>query len=829
MVKKIVTKLDFVYLLRNYSSMYLTQNPFQFFRIFLFCFLGFSFSTFSQNGILTGEVRTAKAPLQSASIALFNDKNTLVKALLTDSEGKFSINRLYSGTYSLKITMVGFEDKLLPNITIVDTPVNLGAIVLTESAVQLNEVVVKKEKPLVQVLADKTVFNVENTINATGNTGFELLRKAPGVVIDNNDTVIVEGKSGVLFYIDGKQSFLSGSDLTNYLKTIQSSDIESIEIITQPSSKFDAAGNAGIVNIKLKRNKNYGTNGSAAAGYNYGRYGTTVNSLSLNNRSKKLNSYINYSNRFGKSYNFMEFERQQNGKVFNSDTKTDYTSNANNVKIGLDFTKNRRNTFGLVFTGNFNNAYGDGRSRTPIRQAISNSIDSILIAQNKAHNKTYNLYSNFNYRFQDTTGVSLTTDLDFGKFNSDRNTFLPNAYFNPTETLVLSSITNSQYTPVTIIIGSLKSDYEQRLWKGKLGTGFKSSLVETENTFDVYNYLAGQPVYNNTLSNRFKYNENINALYVNYNRMIKKFNFQIGLRLENTNSDGNLISSQQNNDTRVKRHYTDFFPSGGITFTQNEKNSWAITYSRRIERPSYNALNPFEYQIDELSVSKGNPFLQPQYIHNLKFSHTYQYKLNTALSYSYVTDFFAQVTEAVGQNKSRMTTKNVANQETLNLAISLPFKVNDWWNVYVSVNAFRSKYIPNDPSFIGITQETLNIFGQNNIKLPKGFNLEVSGWFNSPSVWGGTYRTESLGSLDMALQKKLLKDKLTLRLAVSDIFFTSPWTGRTEFANVIINGRGGSDSRQVRFNLTYNFGNDQVKKVQSRTTGVEEEKNRIGG
>ena len=806
------------------------QNTLHLPLFILLAVFSLSFSTHAQTGSLKGTVSSIKEPkLFSASVALFNEKNTLVKAVLSDAEGAFTITRLPAGSYSLKITMVGYEDKIVPTITITDNLVNLGTLTLNESAVQLNEVVVKKEKPLVQVLADKTVFNVENTINATGNTGFELLRKAPGVVVDNNDNVIVEGKSGVLFYIDGKQSFLSGSDLTNYLKTIQSADIESIEIITQPSSKFDAAGNAGIVNIKLKRNKNYGTNGTASTGYNYGRYGTSVNSVSLNNRTKKWNSYLNYSNRFGKSYNFMEFERQQNGKVFNSDTKTDYTSNANNVKIGLDFTKNRRNTFGMVLTGNFNNAYGDGRSRTPIRQITSNSIDSILVAQNKAHNKTYNLYANVNYRFQDTTGVSLSTDLDLGRFNSDRNTYLPNYYYNPSETVILSSIINSQYTPVTIDVGSLKSDYEQRLWKGKMGAGFKTSLVETENTFDVYNYQSGQPVYNTTLSNRFNYKENINALYVNYNRMIKKFNFQLGLRMENTNSDGNLTSTQANNAARVRRHYTDLFPSGGITFNQNESNSWAITYSRRIERPSYNSLNPFEYQIDELSVSKGNPFLQPQYVHNIKASHTYKYKLNTSLSYSYVTDFFAQVTEAVGQNKSRMTTKNVANQETINLGISYPFTVKNWWSVYLSVNAFRSKYIPTDPSFTGITQETVNIYGQNNFKLPKGINLEVSGWFNSPSVWGGTYRTASLGSLDMAVQKKFLKDKMTLRLAVSDIFYTSPWTGKTEFANVIINGRGGSDSRQVRFSLAYNFGNDQVKKAQNRSTGVEDEKNRIGG
>jgi iron complex outermembrane recepter protein len=310
--------------------------------------------------------------------------------------------------------------------------------------------------------------------------------------------------------------------------------------------------------------------------------------------------------------------------------------------------------------------------------------------------------------------------------------------------------------------------------------------------------------------------------------VVKKFNFQAGLRVENTNSEGNLISTQQNANQNVPRNYTDYFPSGGITYKANDNNSIALLYSNRIERPSYQSLNPFEFQIDELSFRKGNPFLKPQYTTNIKFNHTYKYTLNTSLSYSYITDFFAQVTQADGDARNFLITRNVANQQIIDLGISYPFKVNKWWNVYASVNAFQSKYMATNNSFTGVTQETLSFYGQNNFTLPKNFNLEVSGWFSSPSVWGGTYRTKSLGSLDLAIQKQFLNKKLNARLAFSDVLFTSPWRANAVFPNLVIYGDGGNDSRQVRFNLSYNFGSDKVKKARTRSTGLEEEKNRIG-
>lgn len=800
------------------------------FLLSLFAVMGLA--AHSQSYKVSGKITSDKAEkLAGVSVMLFSE-NKMIKAEITNADGVYAFQNIKPGTYSVKASFLGYEEAAVQSVTVADQNVELPQIALKETVTQLSEVVVKKEKPMIQVLADKTVFNIENTINAVGNSGFELLRKAPGVVIDNNDNLIVEGKSGVLIYIDGKQSFLSGSDLTNYLKTIQANDIEAIEIITQPSSKYDAAGNAGIVNIKLKKNKNFGTNGTITSGLNVGKFGTAVNSVSVNNRNKKNNIYGNYSTRFGRGYNFINLNRYQNGQVFDSKSESIFEVNANNLKVGYDYFANAKNTFGIVLTGNFNNAYNDGSTRTPIRPQGAAANTQILNSQNNVHNKTYNIYSNLNYKYQGANERTFNVDLDFGKFNSDRGNFQPNYYYDPTETIVMNQSIIAQKTPIDIAISSLKSDYEQQWLKGKIGVGFKTSIVKTENVFDVYDLTSGTPDYDEDASNTFDFSENINAVYANYNRNFKKINFQLGLRMENTNSDGKLTTVSSNNannpNARVKRNYTDFFPSGGITYLMNDNNSFALIYSRRIERPSYQSLNPFKNQLDALSYSQGNPFLQPQYTDNVKLSHTYKYKLISSFSYSYISDFFAQVSVADG-DISYLTSKNVADNEIFNLSVSYPFKVSKWWNVYASVTGFYSRYIPTDPSFTAIDQETLNLYAQNTFNLPAEITMEVSGWYNSPSVWGGTYRTSSLGSLDLAFQRKFLNKKLNARIAFSDIFYTSPWTGETEFGDVVIYGDGGNDSRQVRFSLSYNFGRDEVKKARTRNTGVEDEKNRIGG
>ncbi|WP_111683903.1 outer membrane beta-barrel family protein [Winogradskyella tangerina] len=766
--------------------------------------------------------------IPAAIATVYNaDQSTFIKASVADNDGQFVIKNLPTGEYVLVVTSLGFEDYTSEKFLHTDTAKDFGVITLKEASEVLDEVVIEAEKPMVQVMADKTVFNVQNTINAAGDSGFELLRKAPGVIIDNTDNLIVEGKTGVLIYIDDKPSVLRGEDLINYLKSIQSSDIEAIEIITQPSSKFDAEGNAGIINIKFKRDKSLGTNGSVASGLTYGEFARVNSSVSFNSRSKKTSFYGTFSNRFGESLGFINLFRQQNNTIFDARTETIYDNVNNNARFGFDWYADKKSTFGIILSGNFSNDESFADSRTPIIPNGNTTPDQVLVAGSDTQSDVSNLYANLNYKFKSENETSVNVDVDFGRYTRERENFQPNQYFNGDETQIISETINFMVTPIEIDIFTAKVDYEQNFLKGKLSFGGKFSKVITDNQFDFYDRINGQDILNEERTNDFEYDENVNALYFNYKRQVKKWNFQFGLRMENTQSDGILTSLQEDQNNRVKRNYTDWFPSGGITYQMNQKSSFALIYSRRIQRPNYASLNPFEYKIDELSFSKGNPFLQPQYTENIKLSHTYNYKLTTSLSYSFVSDFFAQITEAVGDDQNFLITRNVANQRVINLGVSYPTRFADWWSVYLSVNAYRSIYEATNPDFNEISQNTLSLYAQHTFKLLKGIRAEVSGWYSSPSVWGGTYETRSIGALNLAVQKRFFDDKLTARLSFNDILYTSPWEGTTEFGNLIINGDGGNDSRQVRFNLTYNFGRNEIKKVRSRNTGLEDEKNRI--
>ncbi len=778
---------------------------------------------------ITGKVLSLEQEIVPYAAVTLNQlqDSSLVKAVITNEEGFFQIKSASNGTYILNISNIGFAD-YTKRIVLNDASLDLGVIILEAATENLDEVTVVAEKPMVQVLADKTVFNVENTINATGTSAFELLRKAPGVVVDNNGGIIVEGKAGVQIFVDNRPSVLQGQDLTNYLESLQSTDIETIEIITQPSSKYDAAGNAGIINIKLKKDKSLGTNGSLTTGITVGDFARYNSSINFNTRGKKGNLYGTYSNRFGKSSNFLNLLRTQSGTQFDARTNSIYDQNSNNVKIGYDFYATKKSTIGAIFNGNFNNGFGNNNSRTPIRPVENLENDSVLVSNNSTSNTSYNINANINYKYADTLGHTLNMDFDYGTYSSDRTALQPNVYFNGDETQVIRENATSQDTPIDIGIITFRADYEQDLFKGKLGLGFKFSYVNTDNTFDFFNRINGAYVFNTIQSNQFDYTEKINAAYINYNYKWEKWNVQVGLRAENTISDGNLVSNQQNEDSRVERNYTNLFPSGGLTYQLNQKNQFALIYSKRIQRPNYQSLNPFEYVIDELSFSKGNPFLQPQYTDNVKFSHTYNYRLTTSLSYSYISDFFAQVTVAEGDSRNFLTTRNVADQEIINFGISYPKQLKEWWNIYFSLNAYVSNYKANSPEFLPVKQETLSLYAQNTFNLPKDYTMEVSGWYSSPSVWGGTYRTKALGSLNVAFQKKYFNDKLTARLAFNDILYTVPWSGTTQFGNLFIDGSGGSDSRQVAFSLTYDFGRDEIKKARNRKTGLEDEKDRIG-
>lgn len=760
--------------------------------------------------------------LPFATLQLFKADSSVQKVETTRADGTFRFTNLSENNYRLVISFIGYKNQTKLIDLAKDQGV-LGKIEMIKASTELGEVTISAQKPMIQVEPDKTIFNVSQNLSTTGDNGVELLRKAPGLQVDNDDNIILEGKSGITVYINGKQSFLQGQDLSNYLKSIRAEEIESVEIITQPSSKFDAAGSGGILNIILKREKGLGTKGSITNTFTYGDFGRNNTTLNLNHRSKKFALFGTYSHFQGKSTGFFDMLRIQGNNVFDGETNSVRDMRNDRLNVGGDYYLDDKNTLSLSFSGNLSDNFNTSTSVTPISQ-INSNIDSVLRAPNEDDSKVVNLNATLNYTYKDTSGRTFSTDFDVVRYQQDQTSLQPNIYLNADETSELGRNENFQETPIDITVLSGMMDYEQKLWKGVLAVGAKISSVRTDNTFDFYQVLNNTKRLDSNRSNQFDYVESILAGYFNYKYKLKKWNFQAGLRAEQTYSDGDL-TTLVNQDTSVSRSYLNLFPSAGITYQLNRQNTFALTYSRRIQRPSYRNLNPFESQINELSFRRGNPFLQPQFTHNIKLSNTYKYKLNTSFTFSYISDFFAEVTEAEGDRKSFINTRNVADQQVYNFSVSYPLKIKEWWNVYASTYLYYTKFTPTHPDFIAIDQTVYGGFAQSTFTLPKDFRFEVSGWYSGPSIWRGTFRTQSIGSLNLALQKRW--NNWTGKVTFNDVLFTSPWRAENRFGDLFLTGTGGSDSRNVSLFVSYTFGQNDVKEKRKRESAAEEEKNRL--
>ncbi|MBA2249630.1 MAG: TonB-dependent receptor [Chitinophagaceae bacterium] len=790
-------------------------------------------SSFAQNaGRTTGKITDNNGKgLSVATVTLLRAKDSsLSKSAISGTNGLYEMASVKPGAYFITATSVGHKKSASPvfNIVVGET-VTVPDVVLSQSSVSLKEVSVETKKPMIEVMADKTIFNVESSINATGSNAFELLQKSPGVSIDKDDNISMQGKNGIKIYIDGKPSQMSGPDLAAYLKSINSADMESIEMITNPSAKYDAAGNAGIINIKLKKNKKYGANGNISSGIAIAPHTRYNNSFSINFRDKKINLFSNYSNNLGPNQFIFNLYRIQKDTTYDQHS-TNYSENkTHNVKAGFDYFLDAKNTIGAVITANFNNNRSITSSNTVITPNNTGTANRILYADNDIPGTRSNVDYNVNYRYANTKGSEFNIDADMVNFRRTGSSYQPNYYRDPVNNTLLDERIYMNNTPTNIDIYIVKADYEKNFYKGRLGFGGKYSDVKTKNTFDFYNVYSGVNVKDIDRSNKFNYDENVNALYVNYNRPLgKKTKIQAGVRMENTKSEGNLISFVSQPDDNVKRNYTNFFPSGAISYTLNPKNSLNLNYSRRIDRPNYQDLNPFENKLDELTYQKGNAFLRPQYTNSFQLSHTFKSRYVTSIGYSHIQDYFARIIDTLG-NKSFLTQKNLAQQNIFSLNISAPVTLAKWWNAFFTFNGYHSAYRANFGAgkIVNVNVDAFSLFTQQTFSIKKGPTFELSGLFNSPSVWGGTFKTRSFGFADVGVQQQFLKGSATIKVSYTDFLHTLHWLAVSDYGGSVITASGHPESQQLKINLSYRFGNKQVKAAAQRKAVSDEENKRL--
>lgn len=803
-------------------------------RLFI-CVVSMGLNLHAQTSI-KGRVQNSEGgPVEYVNIALFLSlDSSLYKVEMTNGSGSFQFNNLNAGSYFLKTHYTGMSEYQKTDIHLQSGQnQDLGTITLSPTPVQLKEAMISAKRALLEVKPDRTIFNVEGTINSIGSDALSLLRKAPGVTVDNNDNISVLGRSGVLVYVDGKRLPLSGQDLTDYLQNLPAEQIDRIEIISNPGAKYEAQGNAGIVDIRLKRDKNLGANGAVNASYTQGIYPKSNISGSGNYRNTKFNVFGNAGLVQWKGFHKMVFQSYQNDLYL--DEVVDNRNNRinGNFRLGTDFFLAKNHTLGFLVGGSLTDGSADGLNRIEISKENTPAIiDSILIAKTTTKNPRNNQTYNLNYRYDDGKNRNLNIDADYGLYHNESKRDQPNFYYDATEQIQLTEALNSFDTPSDIHIATFKMDYEQNGFGGRIGLGTKLSRVNSDNTYLVYEGLSGNRVLNDRRSNQFEYEENVYAGYINYTRSLqKKWNLNAGLRVEQTDARGDLQAFRPElQEPPVILNYWSWFPSAGLTWQLKPQHSLALNYGRRINRPDYNVLNPFNNQLSQLSFEKGNPFLKPEIVNNVELAYTLAYKYNFKLAYSLTED---QITRLIGPDDTDpranfINWDNLAKQTVWSFNASLPVEVMKNWNAYFNLSG---SHIDNQANYGGgavvdLQAYTYTIFQQHSFELPYGFNGEISGYYSGPGIWGGVFVYESSWSLDLGLQRKFLQDQLNIKLSASDLFYESGWNGVSVFDGLKSYGNGRWDSRRISLNISYRFGNDNVKS-RKRKVGLEDEEGRV--
>ncbi|AYL95680.1 TonB-dependent receptor [Mucilaginibacter celer] len=786
------------------------------------------------NIAISGKItNTEGQALEGATIYLKTvSDSVLIKTAISGADGSYQLVQLKKGNYRLYVTMIGFAAYKSPPILLEQSIVG-QAISLQKSGTALKEVIVTAQKPLIEHQVDRTVVNVDALISNAGSTAMDVLEKSPGVIVDQNGAISLKGKNGVKIFIDDKPTYLSGADLENYLRSLSASTIDQVELMTNPPAKYDAAGNGGVINIRLKKNKAKGFNGGLNLSYSQGRFGKTNNSFNFNYRNNKFNVFGNISYSTVNSFNDLDINRHflnADGSIASNFLQNSYirhTGQSYNSKIGVDYYASDKNTFGINLTGLINPAEDRTLNTSRLLNA-SDVLDSTIVAINREHSRLKNGGINLNFRHQyDKKGRELSFDLDYLVYHTvdeqsfDNTTYLPNG----------ADINHDLLTgnlPSNIDIYSAKTDYTHPLAGGfKLAAGLKASYTKTNNIADYFYTTDGLTTPDYGKTNHFIYKENINAAYLNLNKDWKRVSLQAGLRFENTSSDGHQLGNIQKPDSVFKRNYNGLFPTLYVQYKLDTAGNQTINinYGRRIDRPYYQDLNPFLSPLDKFTYYTGNPFLKPSYTNSIELSHTWK-NITTTLSYSKTKDEVNETIEIVdGIYYSRPG--NIGSKVIKSISVDAGFDPTKWLNIHFyghvmnmhTISAFYTGTLNTQGTYYFIRP----VF---QFKIPQNWTLQLDGGYQS-SVTDAQFVTRGMGKINTAVSKKI-SASTTLKLVVNDVFRNFISGGDiNNLANTQANYRNIRDSRTTVLSLSYRFGKAMADQRKHNSNGAESEQNRV--
>ena len=791
---------------------------------------------FAQQNVIKGKVleinKINLVPATTISLLKLKD-SAIVKTSFADAAGNFSLENVKTGSYILMATAVGYEKTFSIPIEINETNQQqvVQAIFLKPVDKSLALVTVVAKKPFIERKLDRTIINVESSITSAGSTAMEVLEKSPGVAVDKDGKISLKGKQGVIILIDGKQTYMGAQDLANYLQSMPASNLEQIELLPNPSAKYDASGNSGVINIKTKRNKQKGFNGSIKNTLAFGKYPRTFNTLNLNYKNGKFNVFSSIGVNYRKNFQVLTINRKYmdnsgtTNAIFDQSAdfiKTNYNKTA---RLGVDFFASKKTTIGVLATGYLTTGTQDGTNTSFLKDGAG-TVNSILSSTNEEKKNFKNGGLNVNLRHTfDSTGREISVDIDALKYKSMQHQFFNSQNYTPLWVKQSSEDLKADL-PATINVYSAKVDYIHPFKNGlKMETGIKTSFVNTDNLAGYFNIINDVTQVDNEKTNHFKYNENINAGYVNFSKEYKKWSLQTGLRLENTNYKGNQFGNPIKADSSFKKSYTGLFPTMFAGYKLNSKNEFGFSYGRRISRPDYESLNPFIFFIDKYTYEAGNPFLKPMYANVFELSHTYNKFLTSNLNYTHSKDMFNEYFEQSGY-ATIVKENNYGNIYDISLSLNAEIKPAKWWTLmpYAEFN-----YNAVNSQLNGFTLKTngtgFNTNMNNQFTFNKGWSAELSGFYRS-KMNRGQFNIGEVKQLSTGVSKQIFKKKGSVKFYLSDIFNSGNQKGVINIQNTVASFTQKRDNRTAGVTFNYKFGKP-LKMQQRKSGGASAEESRI--